>query len=234
MSNTETATPTVTSLAAAVMNMRKDFWQNSTDKGFRQHAGEIRSTIFSTNVCGEVAELWEAYRAQSLQKPCDKPIQLTCAQEEVADILIRLADWVHDLELAYNVHCAPQPHGAETFEHFDQWTAYVFKDVCLISSEVETYLRIMHLDLPLQPRGRAEPDQQPLDKTPQPADQVMRQVRLSSEWPRIIQRIYGVATCTVANHALLGVPTLEGVQQAVLIKHRYNTTRPPRHGGKIA
>ena len=40
----------------------------------------------------ELAELVEAYRNGDLNKPCDKPIQLTCMEEEIADIIIRTLD----------------------------------------------------------------------------------------------------------------------------------------------
>lgn len=45
----------------------------------------------------EVSELWEAYRRDTLHKPCDKSEKmsslfgetLTCAEEEVADLIIK-------------------------------------------------------------------------------------------------------------------------------------------------
>jgi hypothetical protein len=56
------------------------------------------------NLHGEVSELWEAYRRGKLDAPCDKEgCQLTCAEEEVADIFIRNLDTakqlgIHDVE----------------------------------------------------------------------------------------------------------------------------------------
>jgi len=49
---------------------------------------------FGSKINSEVAELWEAYRRSILHEPCDKvypngqPIGLSCAEEELADILI--------------------------------------------------------------------------------------------------------------------------------------------------
>lgn len=51
----------------------------------------------TANIHGEVSELWEAYRRHTLNDPCDKAEEmeavglpaLTCAEEEVADIIIR-------------------------------------------------------------------------------------------------------------------------------------------------
>ena len=51
------------------------------------HFGEM-----CANIHGEVSELWEAYRNSKLASPCDKPCGLTCAEEELADIVIRTMD----------------------------------------------------------------------------------------------------------------------------------------------
>ena len=52
----------------------------------------IRAAIFTANLHGETSELWEAARKGTLDKPCDKTPGLTCAEEEVADIIIRALD----------------------------------------------------------------------------------------------------------------------------------------------
>jgi NTP pyrophosphatase (non-canonical NTP hydrolase) len=44
------------------------------------------------NIHGEVSELFEAHRRGTLDDPCDKDNGLTCEQEEIADILIRVLD----------------------------------------------------------------------------------------------------------------------------------------------
>ena len=80
---------------------------------------------FDANMNGEISELWEAFRAGNLDKPCDKADKmtalglpgLTCAEEEMADIAIRLFDtaefWGVDLEKAIRIkHLfnASRPH----------------------------------------------------------------------------------------------------------------------------
>lgn len=67
------------------------------DHGFHdENAG--RSTvenfaIWTTNIHGEVSELWEAARNNTLDQPCDKPaLNLTCEEEELADIILRTLD----------------------------------------------------------------------------------------------------------------------------------------------
>jgi NTP pyrophosphatase (non-canonical NTP hydrolase) len=48
---------------------------------------------FVANLHGEVSELWEATRKGKLNVPCDKPgCELTCAEEELADLAIRTMD----------------------------------------------------------------------------------------------------------------------------------------------
>lgn len=71
---------------------------NAVEHGFRNAGicddGTAVAT-FVANEHGEVSELWEAYRAGKLHAQCDKPIDklpLTCAEEELADIIIRALD----------------------------------------------------------------------------------------------------------------------------------------------
>jgi NTP pyrophosphatase (non-canonical NTP hydrolase) len=47
---------------------------------------------FIANTHAELSELWEAHRADQLHAPCDKPTNLTCLEEEMADIIIRTLD----------------------------------------------------------------------------------------------------------------------------------------------
>ena len=50
------------------------------------------------NITGEVSELWESARKSQLHKPCDKDTEalglppLSCLEEELADIVIRVLD----------------------------------------------------------------------------------------------------------------------------------------------
>lgn len=71
-------------------------YTNATAKGF--HDGDrvplpiSRIAEFVANLHGEASELWEAARKGKLGDLCDKGIPLTCAEEELADILIRCLD----------------------------------------------------------------------------------------------------------------------------------------------
>ena len=47
---------------------------------------------FCMNLVGEVSELWEAFREGRLDVQCDKKCGLTCAEEELADVVIRSMD----------------------------------------------------------------------------------------------------------------------------------------------
>lgn len=73
-------------------------------KGFRDDLGDLRGidamARYTTNLHREVSELWEAARAGELDALCDKAEKmraagiepLTCAEEELADIIIRALD----------------------------------------------------------------------------------------------------------------------------------------------
>lgn len=98
-------------------DVRNDIAANATEKGFRdqmrdgltdeQWAGKpgqlIRAAVFTSNQHGEASEFWEAFRAGTLNTPCDKASKmeamglpgLTCAEEEIADELIRAMDKAH-------------------------------------------------------------------------------------------------------------------------------------------
>ena len=69
---------------------------NAVAKGFRPMGrcdDREAVAVFVSNEHSEVSELWEAYRAGKLHEPCDKPgLGLTCAEEELADIVIRAMD----------------------------------------------------------------------------------------------------------------------------------------------
>lgn len=104
-------------------------YQNAVDKGFHDDDYE-KSTVelyakWTANIHGEVSELWEAARKGELKKSCDKASfmedqlgeSLTCEEEELADIIIRVLDTAGArsidigravlLKMAYN---ATRPH----------------------------------------------------------------------------------------------------------------------------
>lgn len=59
------------------------------------------------NQISEVVEIWEAFRKNTLDQPCDKSAKmreitgedLTCAEEEAADIVIRALDFSADMRI---------------------------------------------------------------------------------------------------------------------------------------
>lgn len=48
--------------------------------------------LWCINLHRKVSKLWEAYTENRLKEPCDKPIELTCVEEEIADLLLRTLD----------------------------------------------------------------------------------------------------------------------------------------------
>jgi NTP pyrophosphatase (non-canonical NTP hydrolase) len=88
----------------APLNDYRDLvWAVSSSKGFKDEP--VTVATMTSNLTGEVSELWEAYRAGKLNEPCDKAEKmlklglpaLTCAEEEVADVIIRALDTAKDL-----------------------------------------------------------------------------------------------------------------------------------------
>jgi len=76
-------------------------WAGAIDHGpVKNGDGQVATVVtiphnfgeMCANIHGEVSELWEAYRNSKLASPCDKLCGLTCAEEELADIVIRVMD----------------------------------------------------------------------------------------------------------------------------------------------
>ncbi|HUU89540.1 MAG TPA: hypothetical protein VMX17_17540 [Candidatus Glassbacteria bacterium] len=90
-------------MTKSLNELAKEFLQVSVDHGFHDEGsdGITSNTIaaFVANLHGEISELWEAYRKDTLNKKCDKPINLTCAEEELADIIIRTLEYGQQLGL---------------------------------------------------------------------------------------------------------------------------------------
>lgn len=72
----------------------------SEEVWFSPELDVIRAAVYSSNQHGEASEFWEAARKGKLQAPCDKATgmqergleTLTCAEEEIADEIIRALD----------------------------------------------------------------------------------------------------------------------------------------------
>jgi len=86
----------------AINQIAIEAYQNAAVKGFHDKDGDVVSDYarWTTNLHGEVSELWEAARRGDLKRPCDKASfmedqlgeSLTCEEEELADIIIRVFD----------------------------------------------------------------------------------------------------------------------------------------------
>jgi len=82
--------------------LAKEFWQVSADHGFHDEGPDGANndiSAFVANLHGEISEFWEAYRKDTLDKKCDKSIELTCAEEELSDIIIRTLEYGQQLGL---------------------------------------------------------------------------------------------------------------------------------------
>lgn len=83
----------------ALNELSKAAYDNAKAKGFHDKDGDIVSDYarWAVNLHGEVSELWGAARKGELNTPCDKAMDilelgLTCEEEELADIIIRVLD----------------------------------------------------------------------------------------------------------------------------------------------
>lgn len=106
----------------ALNDLARAAYENAKSKGFHDNDGDPVSCYarWTANLHGEVSELWEAARKGILDNACDKSINanhLTCEEEELADIIIRVLDTAGargidigravDVKMAYN---ATRPH----------------------------------------------------------------------------------------------------------------------------
>ena len=111
----------------ALNELSKAAYDNAKAKGFHDKDGDLVADYarWTANLHGEVSELWEAARKDHLLEWCDKAqfmedqfeYSLTCEEEELADIIIRVLDTAGArnvnigravlLKMAYN---ATRPH----------------------------------------------------------------------------------------------------------------------------
>ena len=120
-------------------DLRDAVAKNAEDHGFRDQyrnlmtseqwegpLGQlVRAAVFTANQHGEASEFWEAFRSGKLNAPCDKSPKMeamglpsiTCAEEEIADEIIRALDKAeaHGVDVAKAVatkmtYNASRPH----------------------------------------------------------------------------------------------------------------------------
>jgi NTP pyrophosphatase (non-canonical NTP hydrolase) len=107
--------------ALEILNKLRDHVSaNAKAKGFKDPPSGIpfavwfsrpleiyRAAVYMINLVGEAAEFWEAARKGKLREPCDKAQgmidkglpPLTCAEEELADMIIRCLDNAAEFEV---------------------------------------------------------------------------------------------------------------------------------------
>jgi NTP pyrophosphatase (non-canonical NTP hydrolase) len=96
-----------------------EVYTNADVHGFHQTQNMDKYLACILNNChAELSELWDAWRTEKFFKPCDKPIvmvrertneeiatgkksnpQMTCAEEEIADVIIRMLDLARVLQI---------------------------------------------------------------------------------------------------------------------------------------
>jgi NTP pyrophosphatase (non-canonical NTP hydrolase) len=102
----------------------QEMYENAVEHGF--HDGENciedsasveRMGKFISNLHSEASELWEVARMGRLFKDCDKTRELSCAAEELADIVIRAMDTAHSLGIGIGDAIAIKAAYNKTREH---------------------------------------------------------------------------------------------------------------------
>lgn len=132
-----------TSEKLAVLNdLRDDVYTNAKDKGFKKPPPNtgitqeqwdspafdiIRAAIYTANQHGEASEFWEAGRKGKLAETCDKAIgmvslglpALTCAEEEIADEIIRALDKAKqfNVDVAKAIHAKMVYNSQRAYQH---------------------------------------------------------------------------------------------------------------------
>lgn len=97
------------------------------------HEGELtmpareRVAVYLINLHGEVSEAWESFRAGTLHAPCDKAEKmaamglrpLTCLEEELADIVIRVFDTAESfgVDIEEAIAIKHRYNGTRAFKH---------------------------------------------------------------------------------------------------------------------
>jgi len=81
----------------SIRQMAAQVHANAKEKGFHPEGEALGDFVAKTtaNIHAETSEFWEAFRNNTLDAHCDKwdkGCHLTCAEEELADIVIRAFD----------------------------------------------------------------------------------------------------------------------------------------------
>lgn len=93
----------------SISQWQKVVYELAASKGFHTEGTDNKSremiAVFIMNIISEASELWESFRVGQMDKPCDKAEKMSemglkglmCAEEELADIVIRAMDTAESL-----------------------------------------------------------------------------------------------------------------------------------------
>jgi NTP pyrophosphatase (non-canonical NTP hydrolase) len=79
-------------MTANLNELARHVYQVARDKGYWEDGTDHHISAVA-NLHSEVSELFEAFKRKRLNEPCDKPIDLNCEEEELADIIIQALEY---------------------------------------------------------------------------------------------------------------------------------------------
>lgn len=113
--------------STALLDFADIAWKTSKNKGFHEPGSNDTLAAQIVNMHAELSELWEAVRNNTLHDLCQKAQEmsdrnikpLTCAEEELADLLIRALDTAqqHNICILSAVRAKMQYNLWRTFRH---------------------------------------------------------------------------------------------------------------------
>lgn len=80
-----------------LLELQKKVNENSINHGFWNASSNLTEKLML--ITSEIFELYEAYRTNTLNDDCDKGIGLSYLEEELADVIIRVADLAEHLKI---------------------------------------------------------------------------------------------------------------------------------------
>ncbi len=113
------------SVVQAVNDLAEHVYETARVSGW--HDEPVPVPVSVANIHGEASELWESFRKNTLHEPCDKSEKmsasgikpLTCLEEELADLLIRVLDTAreHKVDIGEAVRRKDAYNQTRSFRH---------------------------------------------------------------------------------------------------------------------